>query len=961
MSEVIIASTYKMLESLGSGGGGIVHKAQHLRLNKEVALKADKREITTAPELLRREVDVLKDLSHPYIPQVYDYFEEDGTVYTVMDYVKGESLDKLLKRGERFSQVQVIQWARQLLEALDYLHKPIHGEPPRGYVHSDIKPANIMRRENGDICLIDFNISLALGEKNAIGASPGYASPEHYGLDFSFSGSLRSGFTPTMEDRTVALTAGKTLPVTKQGLITPDVRSDIYSLGATLYHLLSGTRPAKNAAEVVPLSGPEISGQVIDIITKSMNPNPDLRYQTAQEMLDAFCGLHDNDPRTIRYHRRVKVTATLLTLLFLTGVVCTFAGLKQMERIQALAAEEARIAEEAERIAKRALADTTASESAFLNGDVAEAVRLARDALSLRTAYDARAQAALTNALGVYDLSGGYRAHTLLELPGEPTQAVLSPEGTRAGAMAGGQLLVFDTDSGEQLAALPAENSALAQLVFRGEDVVIYAGDGAVCAYDLVQKKELWTGGAATAIALSADGATVAAAYKDDTAAVIYDAVTGLVRQTVDFQGYHLHAAFNNTFIDPDRDLFALNANGTMLAVGFSDSGALWVYNLEDREGDIQLYDQSDFQYFEGGFYGPYLAFTAGVGKESVFAVIDTVELVQTGGYAQPMRFHVQTDESGVYFAAGRLLVRLDPETFEENKLAYGDSYITAVAVDGAGYSVIKTESGLVTAFDADADALNVWDGQEQCSFIGTAGDFLLTASSDTPNLCICKLEGHQQEQIISYDKTYEHDEARLSGDGKTVMLFRYNQFRLMDMDGKVLADVEIPIPEGDQVYDQQFRRDADGSRLEVTYYSGLIRTYSAADGSLLSEEQKTPPDDSLFEEFVTDRLRIERPLHGTPEVFDLQSGEKLGELDPDNYLTYVTQIGECIMTEYISAQTGERYGLLLNENLEVLAELPGLCDVFEDGRLIFDDGKGGLRQSHVYSAEELLALAEKY
>ena len=66
-------------------------------------------------------------------------------------------------------------------------------------------------------------------------------------------------------------------------------------------------------------------------------------------------------------------------------------------------------------------------------------------------------------------------------------------------------------------------------------------------------------------------------------------------------------------------------------------------------------------------------------------------------------------------------------------------------------------------------------------------------------------------------------------------------------------------------------------------------------------------------------------------------------------------------MTEYISAETGERYGLLLNENLEVLAELPGLCDAFEDGRLIFDDRKGGLRQSHFYSTEELLALGENY
>ena len=183
MSE-IIASTYELIGKIGAGGGGVVYLANHLRLGKRVILKADKRKITTRADLLRREVDVLKDLSHPYIPQVYDFFVEHEIVYTAMDYIEGESLDRPLKRGERYPQPLVIKWARQLLEALQYLHSPVHGDPPRGYVHSDIKPANLMRRPNNDICLIDFNIALALGEENVIGCSAGYASPEHYGLVF---------------------------------------------------------------------------------------------------------------------------------------------------------------------------------------------------------------------------------------------------------------------------------------------------------------------------------------------------------------------------------------------------------------------------------------------------------------------------------------------------------------------------------------------------------------------------------------------------------------------------------------------------------------------------------------------------------------------------------------------------------------------------------------------------------
>ena len=230
----IIGSTYEIIGQLGAGGGGIVYLAKHLRLNKQVVLKADRRKFTTNPELLRREVDVLKNLKHPYIPQVYDFFSEGETVYTAMDYIDGTSLDKALKEHGRFSQSQVISWAKQLLQALDYLHSPTHGSPPRGYVHSDIKPANLMLLPNGDICLIDFNISLALGEESAIGASVGYASPEHYGLDFS----LYSSLTQTQADGTVVMrdeTETLTMPEINRK-IRPDVRSDIYSTGATLYH-----------------------------------------------------------------------------------------------------------------------------------------------------------------------------------------------------------------------------------------------------------------------------------------------------------------------------------------------------------------------------------------------------------------------------------------------------------------------------------------------------------------------------------------------------------------------------------------------------------------------------------------------------------------------------------------------------------------------------------------------------
>lgn len=940
MSE-IIASTFEVINKIGSGGGGVVYLANHLRLNKQVVLKADRRKISTPPELLRREVDVLKDLSHPYIPQVYDFFAEGEVVYTVMDYVDGESLDRPLKRGERFSQPQVIQWAIQLLQALEYLHSPTHGTPPRGYVHSDVKPANLMRRANGDICLIDFNISLALGEDSVIGASAGYASPEHYGLDYSFSGDTATmkQETQTMDDRTATMT----MPGIRRK-IRPDVRSDIYSTGATLYHLLSGRRPAKDALEVAPLSEMEVSPQIARMIAKAMAPNPQDRYQTASEMLWDLEHLRENDIRTIRHKRRVKTTVAALAVMFLLGGLLTFTGLKQMERAQAAGKAAAEMAEQA-------LSAVSGSESAYRNGDIPGAIRLAMDALTLESSpYEAPAQKALTDALGVYDLSDGFRPARTLTLPSAPLKAVLSPEGSRAAAMVSGKLLVFDTASGEKLAELPAEASALSEAVFAGEDRILYAGEGALRAYDLAAGRELWSGKAATGIALSADGSTAAAVYKDENMAAVYDAATGEVRQAVTFGERRQSVIANDVFADPEDGLFALSGTGRWLAVSFSD-GSLEIFDLQDSAGDLSIFDAAEYTHFEGGFYGPYLAFSAAGPEESVFAVIDAEAQVQTGGFASANPFRVQADEDGILVATENILVRLDPETGEQEELAYTEGDITGFAHHG-GYTLTALSDSF-GFYDEAAALVEQRDGL--CDFTAIAGETALTADRNTPCLRILQMERHPEAQIFAYDRSYVHDEARISREGN-VLLYRYDGFRLYAPDGGILKEEALPDPE--QVYDQQFRREAGGEYLEVIYNNGTSLCYSATDGRLQEERTGTPPDGSLDEEFITDRLRITAPLHGTPKVYDLESGALVRTLEEDDYLAYAAQVDGGIMTEYITAR-GERYGLLLNEDCETLARLPGLCDVTEDGTLVFDDNRGNLRESRIYSLQELMAFAE--
>lgn len=944
----IIASTYEIIKRIGSGGGGVVYLANHLRLNKLVVLKADKRKITVREDLLRREVDILKNLRHTYIPQVHDFFVENETVYTVIDYIEGESLDKPLKRGERFSQPQVIKWGMQLLEALCYLHNPEHQDPPKGYVHSDIKPANIMCRPNGDICLIDFNIALALGEKNAVGRSPGYASPEHYGLDFSNDSQEDTDGGNTEEDSTEVKdpdpTRTDTVPggmsfTSKYKTIVPDVRSDIYSLGATLYHLLSGHRPAPNAKQVVPLSEKEFSPPLVRIISKAMAPNPDRRYQTAEEMLRAFRDLWDRDPRITRLKRGCGITAGILAVVLAAGVAVSFTGLKRMQ-----------VTESWKKLAEY-------SENALQEGDVDSAVSYALETFPEKSSpaqpgYIAEGRNALTNALGVYDLSDGYKAHGTLELPSAPLYLALSPGGMTLSCVYSSAVAVYDTESLNLLAVLPAADSALAEVVYLGEDTILYAGAEGLTRYDIAEGTARWTGEDATGIRISADGKKAAGIYRNESYVSIYDAESGQLLQQVDLDGRSQSVVANDVFANPNDNLFALNNDGSLLAVSMSD-GSLEIFDLNGSGRNMVLLDDtSGYTHFEGGFYQQYFAFSASNAEESVFAVIDTQTMEQTGGFQSASRFSVQTDETGIYVQTENLLVQIDPVSGEQRPLVTTNEAIRSYARSSEN-TLIATKEGF-SFYSSEAEEIAVFEKEDETDFTAIAGQTAVIGSRSTSVLRLLKYEDHQEAEVFSYDPSVSHDEARISVDGSRVMLFDWQSFSVYDIEGTLINKVEIP--DAAQVYDQQFRRDEKGSYLEVIYNDGTSRLYSAVDGSLMEEVYNAAPDPELYEEFSVNGLRIESPLHGKPTAYDEETGKLVRVLSEEDYLTYVTSVGENFVAQFVTAD-GYCYGRLLNEKCEVLAELPYLCDVINNV-LIFDYSTGDLRQSRIYDTEELIAAA---
>lgn len=284
----VLSDTYIIREKLGEGSGGIVYRAYHKRLKKEVVIK---RMRTRSVSVLvnRQEVDILKNLQHSYLPQVLDFLTIDKEVYTVMSYIPGKSLQQLLKDGYHFTQNELIRWGMQLCSALNYLHSQ---KPP--IIHSDIKPANIMLTPEGNICLIDFNISFFMDENTVLGYTDGYTSPEQY---------------------IIALDSESVHSLPQYSSI--DEKTDIYSVGATFYHLASGkkTKDYKDPIDMELLT--RRTGEAFaKVIEKSMQIDPDDRFDSAFEMFQAFKSITRQDARYRMLLRRQRgIRAGLVVLM----------------------------------------------------------------------------------------------------------------------------------------------------------------------------------------------------------------------------------------------------------------------------------------------------------------------------------------------------------------------------------------------------------------------------------------------------------------------------------------------------------------------------------------------------------------------------------------------------------------------------------------------------------------------
>lgn len=296
----VIDGKYKILNVVGKGGMSVVYLAMNERANKQWAIKEVRKDGMQSFEVVKQnlvaETDLLKKLNYPHLPSIIDVIDCDDTFLIVMDYIEGNPLSKALETSGAQSQDDVIEWAKQLCDVLGYLHSR---KPP--IIYRDMKPSNVMLKPDGNVMLIDFGTarefkSTSVADTTCLGTQ-GYAAPEQFG-----------------------------------GHGQTDARTDIYCLGATMYHLVTGHNPATPPYEMYPIRqwNPMLSSGLEEIILKCTQRNPEDRYQSCAELLyalDHYKDLDIENKKVQSFKWKTFLASFIMTIVMLVGTIGFSAGL----------------------------------------------------------------------------------------------------------------------------------------------------------------------------------------------------------------------------------------------------------------------------------------------------------------------------------------------------------------------------------------------------------------------------------------------------------------------------------------------------------------------------------------------------------------------------------------------------------------------------------------------------------
>lgn len=337
----IVDGKYKILQKIGQGGMSVVYLAINEKANMTWAIKEVRKDGTKDFEVVKQglivETDMLKKLKHPNLPRIVDVIDDEGSFLIVMDYIEGNPLSLLVEEEGAQPQELVVKWGIQLCDVLGYLHSQ---SPP--IIYRDMKPANVMLKSNNRVTLIDFGTAREFKGRNVADTvclgTIGYAAPEQFG-----------------------------------GHET-DPRTDIYCLGATLYHLVTGKNPSEPPYEIEKIRdiNPSLSSGLEEIILKCTQKNPNERYQNCDELRYDLQHYKDREKEYRKKEKRkLAGFITVLALSFIslaTGITGNWLKKNEEQKNYDKLIEQAKIEDEIDEkieIYKQALDIQPDGEEAF--------------------------------------------------------------------------------------------------------------------------------------------------------------------------------------------------------------------------------------------------------------------------------------------------------------------------------------------------------------------------------------------------------------------------------------------------------------------------------------------------------------------------------------------------------------------------------------------------------------------
>lgn len=290
----VLDGRYKILDQIGKGGMSVVYMARDEKLSQSCAVKEVRKDGVKDFEVVKQglvaETNILKKLRHPGLPEIKDIIDTNDSFVIVMELVDGRSMDKVLDEKGALPEQYVVEWAKQICDVFQYLHTRTPA-----IIYRDMKPSNIMLKPDGSICIIDFGTAREFKEHNVKDTTTlgtvGYAAPEQYG---------------------------------GAGQRQSDARTDIFTLGATIYHLVTGYSPNPSAPPyygMVPIRqiDPTLSKGLEKIILKCCQQKPEDRYQNCLEVLYALEHIGDDDVADGKRFKTFLTTCALCVVMALAG------------------------------------------------------------------------------------------------------------------------------------------------------------------------------------------------------------------------------------------------------------------------------------------------------------------------------------------------------------------------------------------------------------------------------------------------------------------------------------------------------------------------------------------------------------------------------------------------------------------------------------------------------------------